>query len=431
MKKTLTQLSLLAVATCLSCSSEDSAPTQSNPNTGGAPAASTGGSGGSVATGGSGGNVTAGGSGGSFATGGNTASDGNAGTGGDAGTGGNTGTGGDAGTGGSNGDMAGTGGSGGELDADGCPLPLLVGWATQGPGTTGGGDATPIEVSGGDELRDALSGDEPRVVLISGTINTGGGEVKIESNKTLRGTNKDATIRGGLSVGGNNVIVQNLTVNGNGGPSDTVNGNGSNIWFDHLNLLDGDDGILDLVNGADMITTSWSKVYYSESMKNHGHRLALLFGNDSDKCEEDGGRQRHTVHHNWFGDYVKSRMPRIYFGRAHIYNNYYNTPGNSYNIRVGTWAAAIIENNHFQDTNNPHEVSPYPTFIEAVGNIYENTSGDRAEGGNDIGVIDSRFDGSACHAALPMPEAWVPPYSYTADPAESVRELVQRCAGPR
>jgi pectate lyase len=180
-----------------------------------------------------------------------------------------------------------------------------------------------------------------------------------------------------------------------------------------------------------MITTSWNKIYYSESMKDHGHRLALLFGNSSDKCDEDGGRQRHTIHHNWFGDYVDQRMPRIYFGRAHIYNNYYNTPGNSYNIRVGTWAAAIIENNHFQDTNNPHEVSPYPTFIEAVGNIYENTSGDQAVGENDIGEIDARFDGSACHAALPMPESWVPPYPYAADPAESVRDLVQRCAGPR
>jgi pectate lyase len=327
--------------------------------------------------------------------------------------------------------MAGSGATDPGLDADGCPLPQLVGWATQGPGTTGGGDTMPVEVSTADELRNALSGDEPRVVLISGTINTGSSEVDIDSNKTLRGTNKDATIMGGLSVGGSNVIVQNLTINGNGGPSDTVNGDGSNIWFDHLALLDGDDGILDLVNGADMITTSWNKVYYSESMKDHGHRLALLFGNDSDKCDLDGGRQRHTIHHNWFGDYVDQRMPRIYFGRAHIYNNYYNTPGNSYNIRVGTWAAVIIENNHFQDTNNPHEVSPYPTFIEAVGNIYENTSGDQAEGGNDIGVIDSRFDGSACHAALPMPESWVPPYAYAADPAESVRELVQRCAGPR
>src|SRR5690606_37440336 len=144
------------------------------------------------------------------------------------------------------------------------------------------------------------------------TIETGNSAIKISSNKTLRGTTKEAKIVGGLTVSGSNVIVQNFTVQGKGegnSPADAVNGSGSNIWFDHLNILDGVDGILDLVNGADMITTSWNKFWYTDP--GHSHRLALLFGNDSGepKCELDGGRQHHSVHHNWFSDLVDQRMP--------------------------------------------------------------------------------------------------------------------------
>jgi len=313
-----------------------------------------------------------------------------------------------------------------------CPTDL-IGWATTNGGTTGGGNSTPVVVSNASELRDALSGNSARVVHFSGTIDTGSSSISIGSNKTLQGTTKNATIRGGLSVSGNNVIVRNFTIQGKGyggSPADTINGDGNNIWFDHLNVLEGGDGLLDLVNGADRVTTSWNKFSYTDP--SHGHRLALLFGNSSDKCSQDGGRQRHTIHHNWFGDLVNSRMPRLYFGKAHIFNNYYNSPGNNYAIGVGTWASALIENNYFKDVKNPHRrQNDYPTYIEANGNVYDGTSGNRHTGGNAIGTMPDRFSGSSCHAGLADPGPFNPPYNYSLDSAESVPELVQRCAGPQ
>lgn len=313
-----------------------------------------------------------------------------------------------------------------------CPTEL-TGWATTNGGTTGGGNATPVVVSNASELRSALSGSSPRVVHFSGTIDTGSSYLSIGSNKTLRGTNKDARIIGGLTVSGDNVIVQNFTVQGKGqgsSPADAINSSASNVWFDHLHVLDGGDGLLDLVNGANRITTSWNKFSYTDSR--HSHRLSLLFGNSSDKCSQDGGKQKHTIHHNWFGSLVDQRMPRLYFGQAHIYNNYYNAPGNSYAIGVGTWASALIENNYFKDVKDPHRhQNEYPTYIEASGNIYDGTSGKRDTGGDGIGTMPSRFAGSECHANLPDPGPFVPPYNYTLDAAESTPELVMRCAGPQ
>ena len=313
-----------------------------------------------------------------------------------------------------------------------CPFEL-VGWATTNGGTTGGGNVSPTVVNNDSDLRNALSGSTPRVVHFSGTIDTGSSSVTIGSNKTLRGTNRNATISGGLSVSGSNVIVQNFTLQGKGyggNPADAINGDGNNIWFDHLNVLEGGDGLLDLVNGADRITTSWNKFSYTDP--NHGHRLSLLFGNSSDKCDLDGGRQRHTIHHNWFGNLVRSRMPRLYFGQAHIFNNYYHSPGNNYAIGVGTWASALIQNNYFKDVNDPHRrQNEYPTYIEATGNIYDGTSGARDNGPNAIGTMPDRFAGSSCHANLADPGQWNPPYPYNLDPASSIPELVQRCAGPQ
>lgn len=325
--------------------------------------------------------------------------------------------------------------SSGMVDTGGCPQQGPNGYATNGDGITGGGNADPIIVSNASELQNALKGNDPRVVHFSGTIDTAGKAISFGSNKTLKGTNKNAKIIGGLTVGGSNVIIQNFTVQGNGegkSPADAVNGSGSNIWFDHLAILDGGDGILDLVNGANNITTSWNKFYYTDS--SHSHRLALLFGNDSGpaKCKVDGGRQQHTVHHNWFSKLVDQRMPRLYYGKLHAYNNFYDTKGSSYNIGIGTWGSALIENNYFNETKNPHQrQNNYPTFIEAVGNIYHNTSGKMHTGANGIGTIDKRFEGEECYTKLADPKALSLPYAYSADDAEDVPDLVRRCAGPQ
>jgi pectate lyase len=309
-----------------------------------------------------------------------------------------------------------------------CP-DSLVGWATTGAGTTGGGSSAPVVVTTLSALKSALSGNTARVVHLSGTIDTGSSEVTIGSNKTLRGVDAKAKVVGGLAVRGNNVIVQNLTVQGKGlgkKPADALNASGStNVWFDHLNILDGGDGLLDLTNASDRITVSWNKFSYTDPK--HTHRLALLIGNSSEKCSVDAKKMNVTVHHNWFSTLVDQRMPRLLFGKGHIYNNYYNSPGNTYNIGAGSWASLLVENNYFKNVNNPHRFQDnHPAYIAVSGNIYDNVAGKR-----DTGLHGSDGPSNDCEKALPTPAPWTPSYSYTLDSASAIPDLVMACAGPR
>ncbi|MFB4279975.1 hypothetical protein ACBJ59_32125 [Nonomuraea sp. MTCD27] len=98
----------------------------------------------------------------------------------------------------------------------------LVGWATQGGGTSGGGGASPVTVTSASALTSALSSGSAAVIRVSGTISCSG-MLRVASNKTVLG-NSGATISGcGFNISeAANVIVRNLTFRGwnDGSPSD-------------------------------------------------------------------------------------------------------------------------------------------------------------------------------------------------------------------
>jgi pectate lyase len=378
----------------------------------GASGGSTGSAGGTGGGGGTGGaSGAAAGIGGSAGGGGSTAGAGGA----DTGTGGSGAGGSDAGTGGSTSGADGSAGTaqGGGGSSGDCPVEL-VGWAATGQGTTGGGTAPAQTVTSFSELQDLARDSEPRVIHLSGSVS---GILEITSNKTIVGVDKNATLIGGITVrDSNNIIIRNLNVKG-GDASDAIGVRGSHhIWFDHLNVWDGPDGIVDLTRGTDHCTVSWSKFWYTDA--GHDHRLALLFGGGSTHDDTDEGKNNHTVHHNWFAELVDQRMPRLLFGQGHVFNNYYNSPGNTYCIGSGSWASLLVENNYFHNVNDPHRFQDgNPSYIAATGNVYDNTSGKR----------DTGLGGSGSNP----PGPWTPSYSYSLDPAESVPDLVKRCAGPQ
>jgi pectate lyase len=329
-----------------------------------------------------------------------------------------TGSGGTIGSGGNKG----TGGTG--VDTGTCPVEL-IGWATVDGGTLGGGNATAQRVTTLADLRTLAGDGTARVIEISGTIAAGSTPVEIKSNKTLVGIDKNATIKGGinLSDGTSNVIIRNLNILGvgtssnSGEPVDTVAARGShNLWFDHLNLTDGPDGMLDLTKGSDHATVSWCKISYTTS--NRDHRLSLLFGAGSTEGETDTGKNNHTVHHNWFAQNVDQRMPRVLFGKSHVFNNFYNSPGNLYCIGSGSFASVLVENNYFKDVKSPHQFADTNhAYIAATGNIYDSTTGNKETG----------LGGSTGASVA----AWTPSYGYKLDKAEDVPSIVQRCAGPQ
>ncbi|WJH36164.1 stalk domain-containing protein [Paenibacillus sp. CC-CFT747] len=307
------------------------------------------------------------------------------------------------------------------------PSTDLYGWASVDAegvnGTTGGGQATPQTVTTLAEL-EALAGDDvPRVIIVSGTITSGADFIHVGSNKTIQGADKHATIRGGITIDNeSNIIVRNLNMEGVWpiyGPADTIAVRYSHhLWFDHLTIWDASDGLLDLTQGTNYVTVSWNKFFYTE--RSHPHRLASLNGGGAEHEDTDTGRNKVTYHHNWYANNVDQRMPRVLFGQAHAYNNYYTASGNSYAIGVGVYASMLIENNYFKNVNNPHQFmypDRRPAYITAVGNVYDNTTGSKDTGG----VTPEGY--------TPVEPFTNPPYAYEPDPAQDVPSLVAQYAG--
>src|SRR5262249_46783656 len=122
---------------------------------------------------------------------------------------------------------------------------------------------------------------------------------------------------------------------------------------------------------------------------------------------EDTGHLNVTFHHVWWADNVDQRMPRVRFGKVHVFNSLYTAAGDSACIEVGVNANIRSENNVFQgvrgavDTTHANGAS----IIESIGN-----------------------QGSATNVNAP---AFTPPYAYTLDAVGSVAAAVMAGAGTK
>jgi len=165
------------------------------------------------------------------------------------------------------------------------------------------------------------------------------------SNKTIIGL-PGATTGSWTFKGSSNVILRNLKIRGNGADGDavTVTDYSHHIWFDHLDLADSTDENLSIKRGSDYITISWCKYWFS---RDGGHTFGGLIGHSDNNAAQDEGRLRVTYHHNWYSKGVTERMPRVRFGKVHIFNNLFDAPGNNYVIRCGYKANIRSEGNVF------------------------------------------------------------------------------------
>jgi pectate lyase len=280
---------------------------------------------------------------------------------------------------------------------------------------------TPTVVTTLSALISAAGGTAARVIQFSGNLS---GSLTVGSNKTIIGS-AGATISGHVELDRSaNVILKNFTVVGlncsdvpsNGDCQDgadgvTVNNGAHHIWLDHLDISDGSDGNLDITDGADYITISWTKFWYS-APRPGGHRFCNLIGND-DVMASDAGHLRITFHHDWWADNVQQRMPRVRFGQVHVFNSLYSSRGNDYCVGLGADASILLENNAFVGVKNPTESNKYasPTSVlVARGNLFEQTIGTAADRGTAV---------------------FKPPYAYTLEPATAVQAEVTSGAGAR
>src|SRR5574344_2172499 len=208
------------------------------------------------------------------------------------------------------------------------------------------------------------------------------------------------------------LIIRNLTIKGAGsydydagdcmhiqgddGDSDA----GSNIWRDHVTVQDGADGNLDVIHAANYVTISWVKFTYTSASTNP--QFSNLIGNSATRTT-DSGHLKVTLHHNWWADGVKERMPRVRFGQVHVANNLFDSDDNSYNVGPGVGANVLVEGNVFIDQNDPLKVysegdeSTYPIVYKVTGNYgtADESSGTVFTPSYTMGITDVSTDAKA------------------------------------
>ena len=228
----------------------------------------------------------------------------------------------------------------------------MVGFATQNGGTTGGAGYSEVTVDNASDLKTYAKAGNKIIYVKPGTYM---GPVVVGNNVTIYGY-QGAVIAQPSSgsamklSGSKNVIIRNLVFKGAGAHDDDdedclqVNHESKNVWIDHVDIYDGHDGNLDITNASDYITISWAKFSYTSAST--GHQFSNLIGNDKKKTT-DRGHLNVTIHHSWWADGVKERMPRVRYGKVHVANNLFDSKDASHCVRAAIEADIRIEKNVF------------------------------------------------------------------------------------
>ncbi|ACU08320.1 Pectate lyase/Amb allergen [Flavobacteriaceae bacterium 3519-10] len=300
-----------------------------------------------------------------------------------------------------------------------------------GAAATGGGTAAPVIVSDFASLRTNLTAAGPRVILVSGVINIPANQQisAVISNKSLIGlpgaklVNENLSGSGILNLknGSNNIIIRNLIFVGpgaydNNGQDNLTNQGGTNVWIDHCEFQDGQDGNLDNVGQSDNITISWNKFTYLKppvpggSGGSNDHRFSNLVGSSATDKPADG-HYSITYQSNYWGEGTRERMPRARNAQLHILNSYYYTsvPG-AVGIGLGggvSNSTVFVENTHFAKIS-----SYFKNYVSSDG------------GSIAINFVNSLTGTSPVPGSMNIGTVSPPNYAYTVMPVADVAKYV-------
>ena len=162
------------------------------------------------------------------------------------------------------------------------------------------------------------------------------------------------------------------------------------------------DALLDIKRDVDYVTISWN--YFHDSWK------CSLSGSS----ETDTYDRTVTYHHNYYEN-INSRLPLFRSGHGHVFNNYYkDIVETTINSRIN--ACVKIENNYFQNANNPY-VTAY-SDVDGYGDISGNI------------LVDSPFEYTSDERELMACTANIP-YNYAdnLNCADIINTIVPQFAG--
>jgi pectate lyase len=221
------------------------------------------------------------------------------------------------------------------------------------------------------------------------------------------------------SAGNWNSAYDNMSVTGS-----------THVWVDHNTFTDGanqddaqpsyfgrpyqvHDGELDITNASDFLTVSWNRFA--------DHDKTMLIGSTNNPAN-DRGKLNVTVHHNHFTGTLQ-RMPRVRFGKVHVYDNLYEVPSPaSYVLGVGVESAIVAESNVFVLADG---VTPDEVLFDWGGTVI--TARDNLLRTRPVDLVASY---NATHDPdLGADAGWVPTLHTRITPARRVPALVSREAG--
>lgn len=155
----------------------------------------------------------------------------------------------------------------------------VAGWATQNGGITGGTGYDEVTVDNTSDLATYAKAGNKIIYVKPGSYD---GPIDVGSNVTIYGYQgaiiKQPSTGSAIKISGSdikNIIIRNLTLLGagaldqNDGDCLQINNGAHHIWIDHTDISDGHDGNLDVTNGSNYVTISWTKFSYSSKSTNH------------------------------------------------------------------------------------------------------------------------------------------------------------------
>jgi len=302
---------------------------------------------------------------------------------------------------------------------------------------------TTLADTGPGSLREALLSTASSWIVfdVSGTIKWAS-SVRPKPSKTVDGRGRSIVVEGEwkLDAGTHDVIISDIAMllaSGATGDVVGVRGHGNanpatfdtrDLWFHHLDLSKGGDGLVDL-RGATGVTFSWNHL--------HDHAKAFLHARNTDDGEAGG--MRVTYHHNWF-EKISRRGPQFAFGEADFFNNYQDkwyefgaagvagarflSEANIYEARPGSFCFPVA----CPDPNSPTGDSDLEVSKQALIDEIDTTGKGNTKSVGDLllnGAIATQTNPGAVFARATY-------YTATVEPATPALVLkIKAGAGPR
>ncbi|MBP3439922.1 MAG: right-handed parallel beta-helix repeat-containing protein [Tidjanibacter sp.] len=334
------------------------------------------------------------------------------------------------------------------------PLDKLVGY---GENTTGGQGGKVYHFNQGTAFRDWLKlreknkSTEPAIVWLSGTFTAADGrdtgspwfDIKRTSNITIYGTDSFRMDKVGFFLNeASNIIIRNVYIvqpKADNGADGISMQESQNVWVDHCTFesvnqtKDYEDGSCDVTHETNGVTISWC--HYIKTQK------STLVGHSNSASADE--KITITMHHNWF-DGSSSRHPRVRFGRAHVYNNFYDNV-TTYGVGSAYGAKVLVENNAFDGVRLPTDICTFPAkksgsswvsnltgsvagYLYAANNEYTNKPADASDPYPFTNVEYVKYNGEKLATPLTYND-FKPSYDYVVDDQTRVAEIVKSGAG--